>query len=405
MKRGAFHSLVLPLRDFLRLEAAGGLLLMAATLVALAIANSGAGAAWSALLDTPLRAGIAPLVLQKPLLLWINDGLMALFFLVVGLELKREMISGHLSSWQRASLPAIAALGGMVAPALIYTAFNHGDAGALRGWAIPTATDIAFALGVLSLLGPRVPPALKAFLLSIAIFDDLGAILIIAVFYGTDISTLALGIAALLLGILVTLNRVGVMRLAPYLLLGAALWLAVLKSGVHATLAGVVLAMCIPLRAGAREAGAADGADAPLLRLERTLHPWVAFGVLPVFALANAAVPIGAVSLTDLTHPVLLGVTAGLLVGKPVGILLVCLLAVRARIAALPEGVNWMQLGGAAVMCGIGFTMSLFIASLAFDAAGVSHDGLERVGILLGTLLSGVAGYVALRLAPGQRRL
>jgi len=384
------------------MEAAGGLVLMAATVIAMLVANSELGDAWNAVLSTTLRAGVEPFALQKPLLLWINDGLMALFFVVVGLELKREMVAGELSSWQRASLPAVAALGGMAAPAVMYTLFNHGDSFAMRGWAIPTATDIAFALGVLSLLGKRIPPALKAFLLSIAIFDDLGAIVIIAAFYTDHLSLTALGIAAALLVSLILLNRTGVTLLTPYIVLGLALWIAVLKSGVHATLAGVMVAMCIPLRVE----GAQPDAPSPLLRLEGALHPWVAFGILPLFALANAGVAISSVgSLADLAHPVLLGIVFGLFVGKPVGILLFCWIAVKARFAALPERVDWRQLFGVALLCGIGFTMSLFIASLAFGGGhggghSDAHGGMERVGILLGTLVSGIAGYIALRLTP-----
>lgn len=395
MTRAPFQHLLHPLRTFLALEAAGGILLMVTTVVALVLANSAAGDDWIALLETRFRLGVAPLALQKPLLLWINDGLMALFFVVVGLELKREMVSGHLSSWQRASLPAVAAAGGMVAPALIYVLFNHGDAIALRGWAIPTATDIAFALGVLSLLGRRVPPALKAFVLSIAIFDDLGAIVIIALFYTAKLSMLSLGIAAVLLALLIAMNRLGVTRLLPYLLVGACLWLAVLKSGVHATLAGVMLAMCIPLRT--RDATTVQPGS-PLLRLEHALHPWVTFGVLPVFALANAAVPIAGVSLADLGSPVLLGISLGLFVGKPVGILLFCWVSARLGLTMLPERATWAQIGGVAMLCGIGFTMSLFIDSLAFAGIDVHFGDLARVGILLGTLVSGVVGYLALRL-------
>ena len=397
MQRSYLRSVARPLQDFLRLEAAGGLVLMAATVAAMLLANSTAGASWSALLDHRVHAALGALSLEKPLLLWINDGLMVLFFVVVGLELKREMVVGHLASWRTASLPAVAAAGGMLVPALIYTFFNQEQALAMRGWAIPTATDIAFALGVLSLLGSRVPPGLKAFLLSVAIFDDLGAIVIIAVFYTDHLSLTTLGMALGVLAILVVLNRARVRRLPPYLLLGAVLWLAVLKSGVHATLAGVALAMCIPLR-DAR--GQVDNERAPLLRLERALHPWVAFGVLPLFALANAGVPLTGIGWQDLLHPVPLGIALGLLLGKPIGILVFTWLAVRARVCDIPARVTWTQVMGMSVLCGIGFTMSLFIASLAFAAGAPVHAGLERAGILVGTLASGVLGYLWLRLLP-----
>lgn len=395
MKRSLMDVLLRPLQAFARLEASTGLMLMAAIIAAMLIANSSLGAGWTAILDHPLRVGAGALSLDKPVLLWINDALMVLFFVVVGLELKREMVIGHLSTLRTASLPAIAALGGMVAPALIYTALNHDSALAMRGWAIPTATDIAFALGVLSLLGRRVPPGLKAFLLSIAIFDDLGAIVIIALFYTDHLSLWLLATAALLLLALVGLNRAGVRHLAPYLLLGAALWLAVLKSGVHATLAGVMVAMCIPLRGGPRHE-----ARPPLEVLQHALHPWVTFGVLPVFALANAGVALDGVVWADLLHAVPLGISLGLLLGKPVGIVGFTWLAVRARLCVVPAGVGWNQVTGMSMLCGIGFTMSLFVASLAFQGASPVHAGLERVGILLGTLASGILGYAWLRALP-----
>jgi len=388
-----------PLQDFLRLEAAGGLLLMAAAVMALALANSPLARHYTAVLDLPVSVGIGSAGIAKPLLLWINDGLMAVFFFLIGLELKREVLEGHLSSLQRASLPAFAAVGGMVVPALFYAAFNQGDTTAMRGWAIPTATDIAFALGVLSLLGNRIPASLKAFLLSVAIFDDLGAIVVIALFYTGGLSLPALGVAAALILGLACLNRLGVARPAAYFLLGVPLWVAVLKSGVHATLAGVVLAMFIPLETRAKSPSAPPPAS--LLRsLEHALHPWVAFGVLPVFGFANAGVPLMGVSLADTLHAVPLGIVSGLFLGKQIGVLVLCRIAVWLRLAALPEAVGWRQLHGVALLCGIGFTMSLFIASLAFEQGDTAWTGLERLGILIGTLVSGACGYVALRLAP-----
>jgi NhaA family Na+:H+ antiporter len=388
--------LLKPLQDFLRLEAAGGLVLMAAAVLALVVANSPLAGYHAAWLSVPLEVRIGTLGIAKPLLLWINDGLMAVFFFLVGLELKREVVEGHLSSLRQASLPAFAAVGGMLVPAACYAAFNGADPVAMRGWAIPAATDIAFALGVLSLLGNRVPTALKAFLLSVAIFDDLGAILVIALFYTADLSTSSLLVAAGLIGVLALLNRMGVMRLAAYILVGIALWVAVLKSGVHATLAGVVLAMFIPLRVSNPSSGSSESL---LHHLEHMLHPWVAFGVLPVFAFANAGVSLIDLSIQDMLHPVPIGIVAGLFVGKQLGVMGMCWVATRLRLAVLPEGVTWRHLYGAALLCGIGFTMSLFIASLAFEQGGAPYQGLERLGIVIGTLVSGLAGYVVLRAA------
>ena len=392
--------LLKPLLDFLRLEAAGGIVLMLAALLAMALANSPLAGHYAALLDLPVELRFGPLGLGKPLLLWINDGLMAVFFFLVGMELKREVIEGELSSLRKASLPAFAAVGGMVVPAAIYAAFNWGDAAAMRGWAIPTATDIAFALGVLSLLGGRVPTALKVFLLSIAIFDDLGAIVVIAMFYTAQLSGLSLGLAALLVVALFLLNRTGVMRPAAYVLVGIALWLAVLKSGVHATLAGVVLALFIPLRDPDRPGhsrGLAPQGEPLLKRLEHALHPWVAFGVLPVFAFANAGVPLTGLTAAQVFSPVPLGIALGLVLGKPIGVLLFSAVAAKLGLAELPERVKWGHLAGVAMLCGIGFTMSLFIASLAFGGEGVATQGLERLGIVIGTVVSGVLGYGLLR--------
>ncbi len=382
---------VATLQDFLKLEAAGGLLLMGAAVLAMIVANSPLGAAYQSALAVPFEIRLGSIGLAKPVLLWINDGLMAIFFLLVGMELKREALEGHLSSLRAASLPAFAALGGMAFPALCFAAINYTSPDAMRGWAIPAATDIAFALGVMALLGPRVPAALKAFLLSIAIIDDLGAIVIIAMFYTAELSTTALAVAALCIAGLAILNRRGVTRPAAYFLLGVPLWIAVLKSGVHATLAGVVLAWFIPMR------GAAGTNESPLKSLEHALHPWVAYGVLPVFAFANAGVPVLGLSLADLVQPVPLGIIAGLFIGKQTGIMAMSWLAVRLGIAQLSGGLRWSQIYGVALLCGVGFTMSLFVASLAYGA-DVPQGGLDRLGILAGSLLSGVAGYMVLRL-------
>lgn len=387
-----------PLLEFLQMESAGGLVLIAATLLALVVANSPAGPAYHALLARPLAVGAGAASLAKPLLLWINDGLMAVFFLLVGMELKRELLEGHLASPRQASLPGFAALGGMLVPALAYAAFNRADPAALRGWAIPAATDIAFALGVLSLLGRRVPIALKALLLSIAIFDDLGAIVVIALFYTAKLSLPALGVAAGLVALLAALNRAGERRPLVYVLVGIPLWVAVLKSGVHATLAGVVVAMFVPMRSPARAAGGAPGS--PLRDLEHALHPWVAFGILPLFAFANAGVPLLGLSAADALHPVPLGIAAGLVAGKPLGVLGFAWLAIRLGAAALPAAIGWRHLAGVACLCGIGFTMSLFVASLAFGQGDPAFGGLERLGILAGSLASGVLGIGVLRALP-----
>ena len=378
------------LQEFLKEESAGGLVLMGAAVFGLVLANSPLARFYKSLLELPFAIRLGPVALAKPVLLWIDDGLMVLFFLLVGMELKREILEGHLSSLRKASLPGFTALGGMLVPAAIYAALNRADPVTLRGWAIPTATDIAFALGVLSLAGKAVPTALKAFLLSVAIFDDLGAILVIAAFYTADLSFLSLAIAGGLILVLAALNRLGVRSAVPYLLVGVPLWLAVLKSGVHATLAGVVIAFFIPLRGG-------EGEESPLRRLEHALHPWVAFGVVPLFAVANSGVRLAGMAVRDALHPVPLGIFAGLVLGKPIGVLGLSWIATKVRLAALPEGVGWRQLSGVGILCGVGFTMSLFIASLAAEQGDAAHANVARLGILAGSLVAGVAGWLALR--------
>mgnify|MGYP002628789575 CR=1 FL=1 len=374
---------------------------MAATAAALVVGNSPLADTYTAVLSLPFQVSLGTWSIAKPLLLWINDGLMAVFFLLVGMELKREAIEGHLSRVRQAILPIFAAAGGMAMPALCFLALNASNPAAVNGWAIPAATDIAFALGVLALLGNRIPPALKAFLLSIAIIDDLGAILIIALFYTADLSGFALVVAAACVVGLAILNRLGVTRPAAYILLGVPLWIAVLKSGVHATLAGVVLAMFIPMRAPTGAKDSATPEKSPLRDFEHALHPWVAFGVLPVFAFANAGVPLTGLALPDVLHPVSLGIALGLFIGKPVGIMLMSWLAVRIGVASLASGLRWSQMFGAAVLCGVGFTMSLFVASLAYGP-DVPHANLDRLGILVGSGLSGLAGYALLRFTSRQ---
>jgi NhaA family Na+:H+ antiporter len=382
------------IREFLRLEAAGGMMLFGAAVLAMLCANSALAPLYDGFLDTPVEIRVGALQIAKPLLLWINDGLMAVFFLLVGLELKREVLEGELSRPSQVVLPAVAAVGGMLAPGLIYAAFNRGDPVAMQGWAIPTATDIAFAVGVLALLGSRVPPALKIFVLTLAILDDLGAILIIALFYTDRLSLPSLAAAGVAMLALALLNRRGVAAAPAYILIGILMWIAVLKSGVHATLAGVALALFIPLKS--------DEGEPPLRRLERELHPPVAFGILPLFAFANAGVSLEGIAPATLAGAVPAGIALGLLAGKLGGIFGASWLAVRLGLARLPEGTGWMHLAGAALLCGIGFTMSLFIASLAFEGEAASLGTQSRLGILTGSIAAGVAGYLVLRLARSR---
>ena len=385
------------LKEFIDSEAASALPLVVAALLALVLANSPLAGAVESLLDTRLGLSWKFIDLSKPLVLWINDGLMALFFLLVGLEIKREVMEGSLSQPSQVALPIAGAIGGMAVPAALYVAFNWSDPAALRGWAIPAATDIAFSLGVLAALGSRVPLALKVFLTTLAIVDDLGSILIIAIFYTHHLSALALALAGLFIAGLAILNRTGVRRLAPYLVLGALLWVSVLKSGVHATLAGVVLALFIPLKSAGEAAGEAEGAR-PAIRLEHVIKPWSAWFIMPVFAFANAGLPLAGLSLASLVAPLPLGIVAGLFLGKQIGIMLGAGLLIVLGIAAMPAGGSWGRLYGVAILGGIGFTMSLFIGTLAFDDA--ARETQVRLGVLAGSLLSAPVGYLALRLAP-----
>ncbi len=379
------------LRDFIKLESAGGILLLLAAVVALLVANSPLAGFYSELLDTTVAVQVGALSINKPLLLWINDGLMAVFFFLIGLEIKREVMEGELSSFSQVILPGMGALGGMIVPAALYAWLNWGDAVALDGWAIPVATDIAFALALLGVFGSRVPTSLKVFLLTLAIFDDLAAIVIIALFYSGDLAVSSLLVAAVALVIGVVMNRMGVTRTSSYILLGIVLWIAVLKSGVHATLAGVLIAFCIPMRD--------RKGQSPLRTLEHDLHGPVAFAILPIFAFANAGLSLGGMSVADLTHPVTLGVILGLLVGKSLGILVFVGIAVVLRFVQLPNNVSWLQIVGVAFACGIGFTMSLFIAGLAFEHGSGDYYSGDRLGILLGSILSAVAAYALLHLS------
>ena len=375
---------------FFKMEAAGGILLMIATLLALIAANSGLQPYYDLILNTQFEIRLGTLALGKPLLLWINDGLMAIFFFVVGLELKRELLEGELSDKSNIILPGVGAVGGMLVPAIIYLLFNFNDAEARAGWAIPAATDIAFALGVLSLLGSRVPVSLKVFLTSLAIFDDIGAIIIIAVFYTAQISFEALVVASFCIPLLLFLNSSNVTTKTPYLVLGAILWVAMLKSGVHATLAGVLLAMFIPM------SSKKDPQISPLKSMEHELHSVVAFWVLPIFAFANAGIDFGGITSEQIIHGVPIGIALGLFLGKQIGVFGFCWLFIKMGLTRLPHGMSWASLYGTATLCGIGFTMSLFIGSLAFEESGVDIFFDERVGILLGSLISGVVGYLIL---------
>lgn len=365
-------------------------MLIIAAVIAMLLANSPLESYYQLFLTTPVEVRVGPLEIAKPLILWINDGLMAVFFFLIGLELKREMLEGELSDKRNIILPGVGAIGGMIVPALIYLYFNINDPIAVKGWAIPAATDIAFALGVLALLGSRVPTSIKIFLTSLAIFDDIGAIIIIAFFYTSKISALSLVVVAICIPILFLLNRRNVTSKSPYILLGVIMWIAMLKSGVHATLAGVVLAMFIPMRSKKQPD------YSPLKSMEHDLHMVVAFFVLPVFAFANAGINILGVTSAQLMHGVPMGIGLGLFVGKQVGIFSLCWLFIKLKVTSLPKGMSWLSLYGTSALCGIGFTMSLFVGSLAFEEKGINLLFDERLGIILGSIASGILGYAIL---------
>jgi NhaA family Na+:H+ antiporter len=385
-----FVKMTDPIKEFLKLESAGGILLIGATALAVVAANSPVVGLYNAFLDTPVAVQVGAIKVAKPALLWINDGLMAVFFFLIGLELKREFLEGELSSWRQVVLPSAGAVGGMAVPVAIFVAINHGNAMYLRGWAIPAATDIAFALGIMAMLGSRVPASLKIFLTSLAIFDDVGAILIIAFFYTEQLTLAALLFACVMIIALFILNRLGVSNRTPYIIIGLALWVAVLKSGIHATIAGVILAFFIPLRS-------ADlNGPSQLRELEHDLHATVSYGILPLFAFANAGISLAGVRLSSLLYPLPLGIAAGLFLGKQVGVFLFSFLAVKLGIARPLESVGWKAFYGVAILCGVGFTMSLFISSLAFEPGTLNESVDERIGILAGSFLSAIAGYVIL---------
>ncbi len=386
MPRNTFNA-------FFKLEAAGAILLLIAAVAAMILKNSPFGDAYDHLLNLQIQIRVGVLDIDKPLFLWVNDGLMAIFFFTIGMEVKREVLIGELSDKRQIILPGMAGFGGIIVPAFIYYLMNSGDELALQGWAIPTATDIAFALGILALVG-NIPTSLKLFLMTLAIIDDLGAIIIIAVFYTTDLSVGSLLVALTAIAGLVLLKLKGTMRAAPFILVAIVLWIAVLKSGVHATLAGVVLGFFIPL--GPRDA--ADDQESPLQSLLHGLHPYVAFGILPVFAFVNGGVSLENFRLASLLDPVPLGIMLGLIVGKQVGVFACAWITIKSGIASLPDNVSMIQLYGASIICGVGFTMSLFIGGLAFEEVGVGYDRPDRLGIIVGSLICGVLGYALLKL-------
>jgi NhaA family Na+:H+ antiporter len=377
------------IKDFLKLETAGGLMLMVAAVLAMVVANSPLAHYYDALLAVPFTVMLGDYGLSKPILLWINDGLMAVFFFLIGLELKRELLEGELSDLSKLALPAVAAIAGMAFPAMIFSYFNWGDDIAMQGWAIPAATDIAFALGVLALLGDRVPTGLKVFLLSVAILDDILAIVVIALFYTSDLSVASLSVAAACVTFLALMSWRGVRSELAYILVGLVLWVSVLKSGVHATLAGVALAFFIPIKAD-------EDGYSPLRRLEHDLHGPVAFAILPIFAFANAGISLSGLSMSSLLEPLPLGIAMGLIVGKQVGVFGMTWLGSKLGLGSLPEGVTWSSLYGLSVLCGIGFTMSLFISSLAFEETSVNLLAMDRLGVLAGTLIAAFWGFLVL---------
>ncbi|WP_369159220.1 Na+/H+ antiporter NhaA [Candidatus Thiodiazotropha sp. LNASS1] len=387
------------LQDFMRQDSSSGILLIFAAILAMILENSPLSWFYDALLDTPVEIRIGELQLAKPLLLWINDGLMAVFFMLIGLEVKREFLEGELSRLDQIILPGLGAIGGMLVPAAIYFWLNQSDPVALNGWAIPAATDIAFALGIISLLGKRVPVSLRVFLMALAIFDDLGAIIIIAIFYTADLSLASLIIAVAAIVVLFVLNMLHVTRVSAYVMVGVILWVAVLKSGVHATLAGVILGLMIPIK------DPKNSDRSPLREVEHGLHQWVAILIVPLFAFANAGVSLSGLTFDALLEPIPLGIAAGLFVGKQIGIMLFCGVAIVLGFAKLPNGASWSGFYATTILCGIGFTMSLFIASLAFEQGGTSSIIMgDRLGILLGSGLSAVIGYLILKIFNPSNR-
>ncbi|MGB6330123.1 MAG: Na+/H+ antiporter NhaA [Halarcobacter sp.] len=386
-------------KKYFKNESSSGLILILVTIIALILRNSTFSEFYTTFLNTQIEFKVGEILdISKPLILWINDGLMAIFFLLIGLEIKRELIAGHLSTPKKVALPAIAALGGMIVPAIVYIAFNYGDDFALRGWAIPTATDIAFALGILSLLGRRIPASLKIFLMALAIFDDLGAILIIAFFYTSDLSFHAISIAGVCILILLALNRFQVTKIGYYWIVGTLLWIFVLKSGVHATLSGIIVAFAIPLNAVNEKRKLVS----PAKTLEHHIHFWVAFYILPLFAFVNAGVDLSDLSIEKISNGVSLGIIFGLFFGKQLGVFLFTYLAIKYKLANMPKAVSWAQIYGVSVLTGIGFTMSLLIDALAFNNSDTFFY-TDKLGILIASFLSGIVGYLILRFVKSKR--
>ncbi|MEY8199765.1 MAG: Na+/H+ antiporter NhaA [Colwellia sp.] len=388
------------LEEFIKKESSSGILLIFAAILALIFSNSFLAPFYDSFLHAPVEIRVGSLHLDKTLYHWVNDGLMAIFFLLIGLEVKRELLEGHLSSLKQIVLPGVAAIGGMVVPAIIYLAYNLNSPIAENGWAIPTATDIAFALGILSLLGNRVPTSLKIFLMALAIIDDLGAIVIIALFYTSELSTLSLSIAFLSLVVLIALNVFGVSKKSAYFVVGTILWVSVLKSGVHATLAGVALAFTIPLNAKDER----NKPFSPLKEIEHGLHFWVAFFILPLFAFVNAGVNITEISLSQMSGAVPMGIMLGLFIGKQVGVFGFSFIAIKLKLAKLPEGSSWLQLYGVSVLTGVGFTMSLFIVSLAFEDDSI-FQYTDKLAILIASFVSGIVGYLVLKASKVNNRV
>jgi len=381
------------IREFMKLESSAGLVLIGATILAMLVKNSPLDWFYTEFLRLEGGVWIGALRVEKPLFLWVNDGYMAVFFFMIGMEIKHEMLHGHLSDRSQLVLPAIAAVGGILLPAALFFLVNQDNPASIRGWAIPTATDIAFALGVLAILGTRAPVALKVFLMTLAILDDVGAIIIIALFYTSNLAVGSLVLAGICVVGLIVLNRLGVMRPAAYIIVGLAMWVCVLKSGVHATLAGVITALMIP----AKKRRPDD--EPPLEHLIEVLHPWVAFGILPLFAFVNAGIDFGGLRFADLMSGVPFGIILGLFVGKQLGIFGLSWMVIKLGIARLPAGVNWAQLYGVSLLCGIGFTMSLFIAGLAYEEYGEGYGAADRLAILAGSGVAGLCGYLVLRAA------
>lgn len=386
-------------RKFLQKESTSGIILIVVTMLALLFSNTFLSEFYNSFLHTTIEFKVGSILeISKPLILWVNDGLMAIFFLLIGLEIKRELLLGHLSSFSKIALPAIAAIGGMLFPALIYVFFNYNDEFALRGWAIPTATDIAFALGIVSLLGKRVPTSLKIFLMALAIFDDLGAILIIAFFYTSSLSFTSLALAMFCVIVLYMMNKMQITLVSAYALVGLLLWVFVLKSGVHATLAGIILAFTIPLNAINDKRKRVS----PVKSLQHYIHFWVAFYILPIFAFVNAGIDLRTLAIDQVFNPVSLGIILGLFIGKQFGVFLFVYLAVKFNFAKLPRCTTWTQIYGISVLTGIGFTMSLFVDSLAFQDSSV-FSYTDKLAILIGSLLSGIIGYLILLKVKGKK--